>query len=81
MNKTLRHEEDDRVPISDEFWDGFLKSWQDELGLPDDTNPYIYYDLNWICIVPKMDPLIKSFEVFKETEEDIIGRTGYDATV
>lgn len=50
------------------------------VGLPDDTNPYIYYDLNWICIVPNMDPHINSFEVLKETEEEIIVRTGYEAT-
>ena len=81
MNKTMRHEEADRVPVSDEFWDGFLKRWREELGLADDTNPYTYYDLDWICVVPNMDPHIKPFEVLEETEEEIIVRTGYEAVV
>ena len=34
MNKTLRHEEPDRVPISDFFWGSFVRRWRTELGLP-----------------------------------------------
>ena len=47
MNKTLRHEEADRVPISDFFWGQFLDRWRKELGLAKDTDPYVYYDLDW----------------------------------
>ena len=39
MNTALRHEEPDRVPVSDFFWGGFTKRWQQELGLPSDANP------------------------------------------
>ena len=40
MNKALRHEEPDRVPISDFFWGGFLSRWRSELGLAADTDIY-----------------------------------------
>ena len=33
LNAALRHQEPDRVPISDFFWGGFTKRWQQELGL------------------------------------------------
>jgi hypothetical protein len=42
MNKTLRHEEADRVPVSDFFWSGFLDRWKKDLSLPPDTNIYKY---------------------------------------
>ena len=81
LRKALRHEEPDRVPISDFFWGGFIKRWRDELGLPSDANPYYYYDLDWICTVPNMDPWIRSFEIVKETPEEVVVRTGYGAIV
>jgi len=40
MQKALRHEEPDRVPISDFFWGGFLDRWRRELDLPAETDPY-----------------------------------------
>jgi len=40
MKKTLRHQEPDRVPISDFFWGSFLARWREELGLEPDTNIY-----------------------------------------
>ena len=45
MNKALRHEEPDRVPISDFFWGSFLERWRQDLGLPSDTDFYAHYDL------------------------------------
>ena len=48
MKKTLRHKEPDRVPISDFFWDSFIKRWKEELELPEDTNPYYRYALAWM---------------------------------
>ena len=33
MNKTLRHQEPDRVPISDFFWGSFLARWRQDLAL------------------------------------------------
>jgi hypothetical protein len=46
LKKCLRHEEPDRVPISDFFWGSFIKRWKSEMNLPEDANPYNYYDLN-----------------------------------
>jgi hypothetical protein len=42
MNRTLRHQEADRVPISDFFWGSFLARWQKDLGLAPDTDVYRY---------------------------------------
>ena len=79
MNRTLAHEEADRVPISDFFWGGFIERWRKDLGLPDDANPYYYYDLDWITTIPNMDPWIRSFETISETDEEVTVKTGFGA--
>lgn len=79
MNKALRHEEPDRIPVSDFFWGSFLERWRKEKGLPADTDIYRYYDLDWIVTIPNMDPHIKDFEVIKETGEEVVVRTGFEA--
>jgi uroporphyrinogen decarboxylase len=79
MNKALRHEEPDRVPISDFFWGSFLTRWREDLGLPADTDIYTHYDLDWIVTVPNMDPHIKDFEVLRENDEEVVVRTGFEA--
>ena len=71
MNKALRHEEPDRVPVSDFFWGSFTERWRKDLGLPDTANPYYYYDLDWVVTVPNMDPWIRPFKTLKETPEEI----------
>jgi uroporphyrinogen decarboxylase len=81
MNKALHHEEPDRVPISDFFWGSFLERWRMELGLPSNADIYKYYDLDWIVTVPNMDPHIKQFEVLKENDEEVVVRTGFEATI
>lgn len=81
MNRALHHQEPDRVPISDFFWGSFIERWKSELGLADDTDIYRYYDLDWIVTVPNMDPHIKGFEIVRETEEEVIVRTGFEATI
>ena len=55
MNRALRHEEPDRVPMGEFYWGGFLRRWREELGLPPDADPYQHYDLDWIVTVPNMD--------------------------
>ncbi len=79
MRKALAHQEPDRVPISDFFWGGFVRRWREELGLPADASPYYYYDLDWIATVPNMDPWIRSFEVIKETPQEVTVKTGFGA--
>lgn len=81
MNAALRHEEPDRVPMGEFFWGSFLTRWREELGLPSDAGPYQYYDLDWIVTVPNMDPHIKPFETLKETDEEVIVKTGFGLTV
>ena len=79
MNKALRHEEPDRVPISDFFWGSFTERWRKDLGLPADANPYYHYDLDWIVTVPNMDPWIRPFETLKEDAEEVVVRTCFGA--
>jgi uroporphyrinogen decarboxylase len=79
MNRALRHEEPDRVPISDFFWGSFTTRWQKELGLPPDANPYYHYDLDWIVTVPNMDPWIRPFETLQESAEEVVVKTGFGA--
>ena len=81
MNKTLHHEEADRVPVSDFFWMSFIERWKKDLNLPADTDIYRYYDLDWIVTVPNMDPHIKNFEVLRENENEIVVRTGFEAVI
>jgi uroporphyrinogen decarboxylase len=79
LNRALRHEEPDRVPISDFFWGGFTERWRRELGLPADASPYHHYDLDWVVTVPNMDPWIRPFETIRETPEEVVVKTGFGA--
>jgi hypothetical protein len=79
MNRALRHQEPDRVPISDFFWGSFIQRWRQDLDLPADANPYYYYDLDWIVTVPNMDPWIRPFETLSETPEEVVVKTGFGA--
>ena len=81
VNKALRHEEPDRVPISDFFWGSFVERWRRELDLPADANPYYHYDLDWIVTVPNMDPWIRPFETLKEDAEEVVVKTGFGAVL
>jgi hypothetical protein len=81
MNKALRHQEPDRVPVSDFFWGSFLERWREEKGLPGDTDIYTYYDLDWIVTVHNMDPHIRDFQVLEENEKEVIVRTGFEAVL
>jgi hypothetical protein len=81
LNKALRHEEPDRVPISDFFWGSFIRRWRSELNLPDNANPYYYYDLDWIVTTPNMDPLIRPFETIRENPEEVVIKTGFLTTI
>lgn len=81
MNKALHHQEPDRVPVSDFFWGSFLKRWRQDLRLPADTDIFAYYDLDWLFTTPNLDPHIKQFKVLKQTDEEIVVRTGFEAVL
>jgi len=81
MNKTLEHQEADRVPISDFFWGSFIERWKEELSLSGDTDIYKYYDLDWIVTIPNMDPHIKQFEIIEQNDEEVVVRTGFEAVI
>ncbi len=81
MQKCLRGQEPDRVPISDFFWGSFIRRWRRDLELSDDANPYFHYDLDWIATVPNMDPWIRPFETLRETSEEVIVKTGFGAVL
>lgn len=81
MKKALRHQEGDRVPISDFFWGSFLKRWREELGLARDADVYRYYDLDWMQFNPNTDPHIKPFEILSENDEEVVVRTGFEAVI
>jgi hypothetical protein len=81
MRKALRHQEADRVPVSDFFWGSFLERWRADLGLPADANIYEYYDLDWQVTIPNMDPHIRPFQVLEENDEEVIVKTGFDAVI
>jgi uroporphyrinogen decarboxylase len=81
MNKALRHEEPDRVPVSDFFWGSFLRRWREELGLAPDADIYRYYDLDWQVTIPNMDPQIRPFEMVSATDEEVVVRTGFGAVI
>lgn len=81
MDRTLRHQEPDRVPISDFFWGSFVERWRRELALPPDANPYTYYDLDWIVTVPNLDPWIRPFETLDESPTAVTVKTGFGAVV
>lgn len=81
MHKALRHEEPDRVPISDFFWGSFLDRWRRELDLPPETDPYRYYDLDWIVTIPNMDPHIRSFETIREDQNEVWVKTGFETVL
>jgi hypothetical protein len=81
MKTALRHQEPDRVPISDFFWGSFLKRWREEFGLAADADIYRYYDLDWMQFNPNVDPHIHAFEVLKDSPEEIVVRTGFEAVL
>jgi len=81
MNKTLRHQEGDRVPISDFFWGSFIERWRKDLSLPADTDIFKYYDLDWVVTVPNMDPHVKPFEILEEYPDHVTLRTGFEAVI
>ena len=81
MNRALRHQEPDRVPISDFFWGSFIERWRRELRLPAGTDIYAYYDLDWRVTVPNLDPHIRPLEILHQNQEEVVVHTGFEAVI
>jgi hypothetical protein len=81
INRALRHQAPDRVPVSDFFWGAFLERWRMELGLAAGADIYRYYDLDWRVANPNMDPHIRPFETLHEDANEVTVRTGFGAVI
>jgi uroporphyrinogen decarboxylase len=81
MNKSLRHEEPDMVPVRDDFWAAFVDNWRDVFGLPKDADICKYYDFDYSVTLPNSDPHIRNFEILKTNDEETILKTGFGATI
>ncbi len=81
MNKALRCEEPDQVPIRDDFWAKFIENWRRVFGLQSDVEIYRYYDFDYMVTLPNTDPHIRDFEIIKSNEEETILKTGFGATI
>ena len=79
LRDTLSHKETDRVPAGEFFWTEFVKLCQKEWG--EDFDPYRFFDLDYIVMNPNMDPHIRPFEIIEESGEDVVVKTGFEATI
>lgn len=79
LRLALNHKAGDRVPVGDFFWTGFLLRCKEKWG--PDFDPYRFFDLDYIVVTPNMDPHIKPFEIILEQGENIVVKTGFEATI
>ena len=79
LTAALTHREGDRVPASDAFWSGFVLQCRQKWG--DDFDPYRFFDLDYVIVTPNMDPRIQPFELLRETDDEIVVKTGFGATI
>jgi len=79
LRDALAHRQPDRLPAGEAFWTGFLKRCRTQWG--EDFDPYRAFDLDYVTIMPNLDPRIQAFEVLSEVGEDIVVRTGFGATI
>ncbi len=77
----LEHRELDRVPMGEFFWTNFVRRVKQEMEVGDDFDPYRYWDLDMIVLVPNMDPHIKGIRVLEDTPERKVVKTGFEATI
>ncbi|MHB8995408.1 MAG: uroporphyrinogen decarboxylase family protein [Armatimonadota bacterium] len=79
LRDALSHRQPDRIPVGEAFWTGHLKRCRELWG--EDFDPYRAYDLDYIMIMPNLDPRIQEFEIVSQHGEDIVVRTGFGATI
>lgn len=79
IRDALSHRQGDRVPVGEFFWTGFLQRYRRKLGR--DFDPYRHFDLDYIVITPNMDPKIGPFEVVRQSDAEVVVKTGFGATI
>lgn len=77
----LEHRAPDRVPVGEFFWTRFIQRAVQEKNLPADFDPYRYWDLDLIVLVPNMDPHITGIRVVSGSGGRTVVRTGFGATI
>jgi uroporphyrinogen decarboxylase len=77
----LEHREPDRVPAGEFFWTNFIRRCQRELPVGKDFNPYRYWDLDFVVLVPNMDPHIQGVQMLEDSTERKVVKTGFGATI
>jgi len=81
VTKALNHEEPDRIPLGEFYWGSFLENLKRHLGVTGSFDPYEYFDLDIVVLMPNMDPHIKNFEIVEETQNYVTVKTGFECTV
>ena len=79
LRAALSHHEADHVPVGEAFWTGFLNRCKQKWG--PDFDPYRHFDLDYVVVLPNMDPHIQPFEIISHNGEDIVLKTGFGATI
>lgn len=77
----LERQETDRVPVGEFFWSDFKRRASAELAGGGPFDPYRYWDLDLIVITPNSDPHVRGIEVLERTQERVLVRTGFGATI
>ncbi|MBN2329495.1 MAG: hypothetical protein JXR73_20305 [Candidatus Omnitrophica bacterium] len=79
LHNAFSHREGDSIPAGEFFWTGFLKRCRRIWG--DNFDPYRHFDLDYIVVTPNMDPVIQSFEILEQNQNDVVLRTGFGAVI
>ena len=77
----LEHREADRVPVGEFFWTNFIRRCQQELPAGGDFNAYRFWDLDFVVLVPNMDPRIQNVQILEDSAERKLVKTGFGATI
>jgi hypothetical protein len=79
LRAALSHQEGDRVPAGEFFWTLFLDRCRAKWG--PDFDPYRHFDLDYVVINPNMDPRIQPFEILHQSDDEVVVKTGFGATI
>ncbi|MBI4557148.1 MAG: hypothetical protein HY706_06145 [Candidatus Hydrogenedentes bacterium] len=73
--------EPDRVPVGEFFWSNFLRRVETETDWEKPFDPYRHWDLDFVVLVPNMDPRITGLAILQDTPERKVVKTGFGATI